>query len=281
MTGPTVIKVGGAAIDEAATLASIAQTIAAAHESGASLIIVHGGGAAVDQRLRDLGRDPQKIDGVRVTRADEVSIVAGVLGGESSLALVAALRQAGVPAVGLRLADAGVVRVAPADPRFGCVGTVDGGDAEAVGALLAAGFLPVIAPIGYHPELGLLNVNADAAAAGIAKCVGSPRLVLLTDVSGVQDAAGRVIESLDGEAIEQLVSEGVVHGGMVAKLRNAAETAEAAGVPVCIGHAQDAAALIAVGAAAGIGTAVMPSGSGAHVGSGNTPRHTSRQDGGE
>ena len=236
--GPTVIKLGGATLDDPAALAGVCEGVAAAHESGMAIVVVHGGGAAVDRRLESLGMTPAKRDGVRITPQEQIGVVAGVLAGEENLRLVLALRGAGVPAAGLRLADFGVADAECIGGDLGRVGRVTGGDGRTVTALLAAGVVPVIAPIACDHD-GLLNVNADTAAAGVACSIGAGRLALLTDVPGVLDSSGELIAELQEDRAEALIADGVISGGMVPKVRGAIEASAVLGGPVLLASARD------------------------------------------
>ncbi|GAB4384011.1 MAG: acetylglutamate kinase [Phycisphaerales bacterium] len=263
MSGPIVVKVGGSVLDEIAHMPMLWRALAQAHEArqtGEGLIIIHGGGRAIDAQLRALGMQPIKRDGVRVTPAEHIDTVIGVLGGVINTRMVAQLRQAGALAVGLTLADAGTVHVRLEErlgPGMGLVGRVDGGEGSLFGDLLACGRLPVVASIGMEDTGRLLNVNADEAAVGIAECVHAEMLVMLTDVGGVIGADGELIECVDADSVEELIASGVVAGGMIAKLRSAVEAADHLARPVLIGSVMQAHALLS--GRAGGGTRVEPS----------------------
>lgn len=232
---PVVVKIGGKAIDDARALAALAAKLAASAASE-PIIVVHGGGAAVDRRLAKLGREPSRIAGLRITPPEDIDIVADVLGREVNGALVDAINRAGRRAVGLTLdqamATCAILR-GPEGEDLGRVGKVTGGDPGALHALLGEGVTPVIACIGRDEE-GPLNVNADAAAAGVARFTEARLVALLTDTPGVLDGAGATIADLDARAIDALIAEGVIHGGMIPKVRAALEVAVASGAPALI-----------------------------------------------
>lgn len=231
---PVVVKVGGRAIDDPAALAAVAARLAAAARS-APIVVVHGGGVAVDRRLAARG-DAKRVAGLRITPPADMEIIAEVLGGEVNSALVRAIKGAGRRAVGLTLdkamATCAVLR-GPEGEDLGRVGQVTGGDPGAIRALLAEDVTPVIACIG-RDEHGPLNVNADAAAAGVARFTEAEMVALLTDTAGVLDRSGATIRTLDARAIEALIAEGVIHSGMIPKVRAAMEVAEASGAPALI-----------------------------------------------
>lgn len=238
MSAPFVIKLGGALMDSPAALHAVCREVAAMHaaEPGC-VVVVHGGGAAVDRQLAALGMSSERREGIRITPPDHVLQISGVLSGQVNALLVATLIAAGARACGLRLSDAGLAECEPSG-RFsfdpGCVGDVVRGDATAINALLVCGVLPVISSIGTSASGVLLNVNADDAAAGVASILDARGLVFLTDVPGVLDGDRRVIPTLDAAQIERLVAAGTIHGGMIPKVRSALATASACGVPVTI-----------------------------------------------
>jgi acetylglutamate kinase len=253
ISGPVVLKIGGAVCGDA-----IFAAVAAAHaEVEPGVVLVHGGGNDVDAHLQRLGLDFERRDGIRVTPAAHVGEVVAVLAGRVNTAVVAGLLRQGAAAVGLTLADGGLARTVKAtgydfDP--GQVGEVAGGDPALVRTLLQSGYLPVIASIGLDDDGVPLNVNADHAAAGIASLIGATALVLVSDVPGVLDRAGRVVSQLTADEVEALIAAGEISGGMIPKARSAAHTAAAAGIPVTITTGRDPAALRRAVRGAGGGT---------------------------
>ncbi|MFG0283050.1 MAG: acetylglutamate kinase [Phycisphaerales bacterium JB039] len=252
---PVVVKVGGKAIDDARSLRALAASLARAAAS-APIIVVHGGGVAVDRRLA--GREIRRVAGLRVTPPDQIDIIADVLGREVNGALVEAINRAGRPAVGLTLdkamATARVLR-GPAGEDLGRVGELTGGDPGALRALLAEGVTPVVACIGRDAD-GPLNINADTAAAGVARFTGAVLVVLLTDAPGVLDGQGAVIGRLDSVAIDELIAGGVIHGGMIPKVRAAMDVARSSGAPALIASWADPDALALALEGGGAGTRV-------------------------
>lgn len=236
--GPLVVKLGGLAVDDPAQspwLWNALRTLHDAHPAG--LVLVHGGAVAVDRMLGRLGMSSERRDGIRLTPEEQIDDITAVLAGSVNKALVGWLRRCGAPAVGLCLGDGGLCRVVKTtrcsfDP--GRVGEIVGGDGRLVEALLAQDFLPVFSSIGLDDAGRPLNVNADEAAAGIARIVDASALLLLTDVPGVRGADGRVIEALDDVSIDRAIAEGVITGGMIPKVRGALEAARSARVPVVI-----------------------------------------------
>lgn len=241
-----VVKISGTPVERpeayCALWSALAGCVAEHH-----VAVVHGGGRSVDARLASLGFGTAKIEGVRVTPDEQMGVIAGVLAGEVNRALVGALAGAGANAAGVGLCDGGLCVCEPVDPdALGRVGRVTDASGGVAWALLDAGVLPVVHSIGLDAEGGLLNVNADEAAAGVARAIEADRLVLLTDVPGVLDADGALIEQIDEAKAEALIASRVIEGGMCVKVRSALSASAAAGCEVVIGSWDRAAELVSV-----------------------------------
>jgi acetylglutamate kinase len=260
--GPIVLKLGGLAIDDPAANAPLFDAVARlARSAPAGLVVVHGGGLLVDRHLAALGIQSERREGIRVTPPEHVWEISSVLAGRVNLALVGALRIAGAKPVGLSLGSCGVADCKkstkfPFDP--GRVGHVSGGDGSALFALLRSGFLPVVSCIGLGDDGVPLNVNADDAAAGLALNLNAERLILLTDVAGIQDGTGEVIPEISTGGIEELIQSGVIHGGMIAKARAAAESADRCGAPTVIASWKNPKIIADLARGLKAGTCVMP-----------------------
>ncbi len=259
---PLVVKIGGAALDEPEACPWLWPAIANLHRSLAGgIVLVHGGGKAVDRHLDKLGFRTQRRDGIRITPDDQIHEVVAVLAGKVNKALTGLIQSCGVPAVGLCLGDGRTCTTVKAqgfgfDP--GRVGEVTDGDPTLLHAILDSGCLPVIAPIGFD-EAGLpLNVNADDAAGAIVAIVGAAALVLLTDVPGVLDESGNVVGQLGPDDVERLIQEGVIHGGMIPKVRGAQKAAQAANAPAIIASWTNADALTRLARGQSVGTQILP-----------------------
>jgi acetylglutamate kinase len=161
--------------------------------------------------------------------------------------------------------------VACGDINFAWVGEITGGDPALVHALLTSGFLPIISPIACNAEggvCGALNVNADDAAAAVSGIIGAKALVLLSDVPGVLDADGNLIRTLHRSSIDELISNGVIHGGMIPKVRAALETSEMSGVATRIASWKNPSDLLELARGGECGTLVVPE---THQASDSTP----------
>lgn len=223
----TVLKLGGELLEDTAALRTAAAGVAALRADG-PLVVVHGGGRAIDADLRARGGAPRMVDGLRVTDQETLTTVVGVLAGRINTAFVAALGGAGVNAVGLTGADAaiGLSDRAPAlqstsgaSVDLGFVGIPSSrGSTQLVSDLLALGYVPVVASIGVTADGGLLNVNADVLAGHLARAIRADRLVVAGSTPGVFDAAGLPCASLDEQQARAMVAAGAARDGMVTKL---------------------------------------------------------------
>lgn len=234
----TVLKLGGELIEAPADLARTADAVAALARTS-RLVVVHGGGRAIDAELARRGIEPVKRDGIRVTDAPTLDTAVTVLAGAANTALVASLGARGLRAVGLTGADDGLglservtamttMSGSVVDP--GLVGRpIGAGTARLIDHLSTAGFVPVIASIGVTAGGDLLNVNADVMAAHVAGAIGAGRLLFAGATPGVLDGAGSAIDALDNEALEAMLADGSASAGMIAKLR-ACQAARDAGV---------------------------------------------------
>lgn len=259
---PLVIKLGGLAVDEPEKAEPLLRALIElhAHEPG-GMAIVHGGGKAVDRRMERLGLPTVRAAGLRVTPPDQIDEVVATLAGVVNKRLAAALTHLGARAVGLCLGDGGVATAGALQAPgvdLGHVGEVTGGDPAMLHRLLSEGYLPVLSSIAFGPKGVLLNVNADDAAAAVAAILGARMLVLLTDVPGVLADDGRRIPLLESEEIEKLIGSGVIHGGMVPKVRAALAAANHAGAPVLIASWSEPESLAHIAAGHAPGTLIMP-----------------------
>lgn len=247
-----VIKIGGAALEAQRESPELWRGVARLARKPGGVVLVHGGGGAVDRMIARLGMTTEKREGIRVTPEDQMEVIAAVLAGAVNKALVGVINAAvggDGPAVGLSLGDGCAIRTEKTtryafDP--GRVGDVAGGEGRLLKVLLGAGYLPVVSSIGLDAEGRFLNVNADDAAAGIARVLKAGMLALMTDTPGVRDADGKTMATLDRAAIEGLIAHGTISGGMIPKVRSAARAAGELGAPVVImsGSPADLAALV-------------------------------------
>jgi acetylglutamate kinase len=233
VTGPLVLKLGGELLESPADRARLAG-VAGALAAQRPLVIVHGGGRAVDAELDRRGIAPKKVDGLRVTDRATLDAVVAVLAGVSNTELVASFVAQGVPAVGLTGVDAGLGLADRAAAHrstsggvvdLGFVGDPAGVDASLLELLLVHGYVPVVASVGLQTpdpsaavEPALLNVNADVMACRIAAALEHADLVIAGATPGVLNEHGDSIPALDAAGIDAAIASGTATAGMVAKL---------------------------------------------------------------
>jgi acetylglutamate kinase len=218
-----VIKYGGHAMDDADLAELFAADVVLMRLVGMNPVVVHGGGPQITELMRRLGKEPEFVDGRRVTDAETVDIVRMALVGKVNREIVASVNRHGSYAVGLSGEDAGLIRVDQRDPRLGFVGDVRAIDPTIVLRLLREELIPVIATVGVDDAGQAYNINADTVAGAIAESLEAEKLVYLTDVAGVHadwpDPAS-LISRIDVEGLEKLVADGKASEGMIPKLES-------------------------------------------------------------
>jgi acetylglutamate kinase len=244
---PVVIKVGGGALAGGA-LEDLPGLMSAGHR----VVVVHGGGIQLTRMLDALGIPTRFHAGLRVTDEKALEVAEIVLAGGVNKTLARGLNALGVQSVGISGTDGPTLLVEPV-PDLGRVGKVVRVDPHLIETFWAGGFVPVVAPLGLGPE-GAYNVNADSAAAALAVGLGAGDLFLLTDVEGLLEG-GETVETLAPDECERYVQSGLAAGGMVPKLRAAAEAARG-GVEARIINGNKKGALAAALAGGQVGTLI-------------------------
>jgi acetylglutamate kinase len=185
-TGKTVvIKYGGHAMENPELAELFATDVVLMRLVGMNPVVVHGGGPQITDLMRRLGKEPEFVDGRRVTDAETVDIARMALVGKVNREVVAEVNRLGSYAVGLSGEDAGLIRVTQRDPRLGFVGDVREIDPTILHRLIREELIPVIATIGVDDSGQAYNINADTVAGAIAEALDAEKLVYLTDVAGV------------------------------------------------------------------------------------------------
>ncbi len=235
---PLLIKLSGKALAAENELLTLFSALKAAQTP---FLLVHGGGVEVDRLMNDLHREVRRIDGLRVSPAEDMPLIAGALAGTCSLMLRGIAVKAGLAPLGLAATDLGLSVVVPQDERLGRVAKAAPGEAAAaqrVAGLLQAGLTPVISSVGIDAEGRLWNINADDAALAAAQLLKSP-LIFLSDVKGVLDASKTLLTTLTEPQAAALIAEGVISGGMTVKVNAAFAAARATGAPVAVASVFD------------------------------------------
>jgi len=215
-----VIKYGGSALSKAEG-GTFALDAVLLKYIGLRPVIVHGGGPQIGATLERLGKRSTFVGGLRVTDDETMDVVEMVLCGKVNREIVALVQEAGGRAIGLTGNDGNMIRVTQRledDRDLGRVGRVVHVDPAPISAVAAAGFVPVVAPIGIDERGVTHNVNADEAAGCVASALHAEKLILLTDVEGVLDAGGRLLPVLPVEQARKQIAEGAIRGGMIPKI---------------------------------------------------------------
>ncbi len=213
-----VVKIGGSTLgNHDTTLEDLVEL----QKQGKSLVVVHGGAKVTSKWLARLGIPTSFVNGLRVTDAETLKVVAAALGGLVNKELVVAIQALGGKAVSLSGCDGNLLWASIKSPELGYVGEIIAVDPTPLKLLLDAGYMPLVAPVSYGSVEGqtmLLNVNGDTAAGEIAAALAAEKLVFLTDVDGIHDESGKAIPSLNLAMARDLLSSGAASGGMVPKI---------------------------------------------------------------
>jgi len=232
-TGKTiVVKYGGNAMTEAQLKHSFAKDIVLMKLVGLNPVIVHGGGPQIGNFLQQLNIHSEFVDGMRVTDSETMDVVQMVLGGLVNQDIVSLINQTGGRAIGLTGKDASLIEAkkmliekatpsltAPEIIDIGHVGEVTHINREVLDIASNSDLIPVIAPIGTDKTGQTFNINADLVAGAIAEELKAEKLILLTDVSGVEDENGKLLSRLNSKQVSSLISSNTIHGGMLPKIQ--------------------------------------------------------------
>ncbi|MGI9508128.1 MAG: acetylglutamate kinase [Geminicoccaceae bacterium] len=226
-----VIKYGGHAMGSAELARDFARDVVLLKQVGINPVVVHGGGPQIKAMLDRLKIQSEFVQGLRVTDAATVEIVEMVLAGNINKQIVTAIQEAGGPAVGLSGKDSRLIqatkltrKVRDAESHIeevldlGFVGQPETINTQVLDVLRESALIPVIAPIGIGDEGQTYNINADTAAGALASALNAQKLIMLTDVAGVLDAEGELMPRFSVERAKELMTSGVITGGMIPKL---------------------------------------------------------------
>ena len=217
-----VIKIGGNEMNVAGFLDELAAQVAGV-TAAEPVVLVHGGGQEIAALQTQLGLEPVKVDGLRVTDAASLDVAEMVLSGRTNKQIVRALLAAGLDAVGLSGVDGRLLTARKKEhptADLGLVGEVTAVRAHLLQRLLQVGLIPVISPISLGNDGQTYNVNADEAATAIAAALGAETLDFVSNVPGVL-AGGELVRHLSPDEAEALIADGTIAGGMIPKVRAA------------------------------------------------------------
>ncbi len=234
-----VIKYGGNAMSQSKLKSSFATDIVLMKLVGMNPVLVHGGGPQIGELLEKLGKESEFFEGMRVTDSETMDVVEMVLGGSVNKEIVNLINQHGGNAVGLSGKDGELIRakklvmkknspeMADEIIDIGHVGEVDSIDTAVVDLLIQGDFIPVIAPVGVDEFGQSYNINADLVAGKIAEVLSAEKLIMLTNTQGLLDSDDQVLTGLSAEEVDTLINDGVIHGGMLPKIRSALDAVHA------------------------------------------------------
>ena len=216
-----VIKLGGHAMISDEALETFARDVVLMRQVGINPVIVHGGGPMINSMLGKLNIKSEFINGKRVTDPETMNVVEMVLSGSVNKKIVQAINNQDGRAVGLSGKDAKLIICEQETPELGLVGSPTDVNPEVIFTLFENDMIPVIAPLGAGNKGETLNINGDTVSGAIASALKADRLLLLTDVSGVQDKNGSIITELNSTQIKNWINEGIISGGMIPKTETA------------------------------------------------------------
>lgn len=233
-TGKTiVVKFGGNAMVDETLQNSFARDVVLMKLVGMNPVVVHGGGPQIGELLNKLNIESRFVDGMRVTDSATMDVVEMVLGGTVNKQIVNLINRNGGKAIGITGKDGQLLkarklaRSTPSDSAamqapeiidIGHVGEVANVKVEIIDMLVNSDFIPVIAPIGVGDDGASYNINADLVAGKIAEVLQAEKLMLLTNVAGLQNKEGKVLTGLSTQQVDELIADGTIYGGMLPKI---------------------------------------------------------------
>lgn len=231
-TGKTiVIKYGGNAMEDETLKQGFARDVVLMKLVGLNPVVVHGGGPQIGQVLKQLGIESKFVDGMRVTDSKTMDVVQMVLGGLVNQDIVSLINSCGGKAIGLTGKDASLIRAkkmvitrsspdlqTPEIIDIGHVGEVAKINRGVIDMLVTSDIIPVIAPIGVGEDNETYNINADLVAGKLAEELKAEKLILLTNVAGLQDKQGGLLSSVTASQVQAMIDDGTITGGMLPKI---------------------------------------------------------------
>lgn len=258
-----VIKFGGNALNET-TGRAFCRVVAQLPALGYAPIIVHGGGPQINAMLDAVGIESHFVGGLRYTDEQTLAVAEMVLSGQVGKMLVQFLADEGLPAVGISGKDGRTLMAKKLNQDdngnaidLGFVGEVVQVCPTLLNTLIAGDFIPVIAPLAYGEDGNSYNINADYAAAAIAKAVSAEHFIMMTNIEGLLDADAKIIHQADVADIHRLIETNVIQGGMIPKTLSAIDTLTHVG-EVNIVDGRDADNLLNLLSGVAVGTTIFP-----------------------
>lgn len=224
-----VIKYGGNAMVSEHLKDSVIRDICLLQLIGVKVVLVHGGGPDITDVLQKMGKQSAFVDGVRVTDKETADVALMVLAGKINKTLVNLIELKGGCAIGLSGLDGHMLEAKAKKPELGFVGEITNVNIQPILDVIDKGYIPVVSTVGFDADGNVYNINADTAAAKIAGELGAESLIAMTDIAGIlkdKDDPSTLISSIQIDELPDLISGGVIQGGMIPKAeccRNAIE----------------------------------------------------------
>ena len=215
-----VVKYGGNAMVSEQLKDSVIRDICLLQLIGVKVVLVHGGGPEITEVLEKMGKQSAFVDGVRVTDEETVGVALMVLAGKINKTLVNLIELKGGSAIGLSGLDGHMLEAKIKKPELGYVGQITNVNVKPILDVIDKGYIPVVSTVGYDGAGNLYNINADTAAARIAGELGAESLIAMTDIAGIlkdKNDPSTLISSIKVSDLPGLISDGVIHGGMIPK----------------------------------------------------------------
>lgn len=216
-----VVKYGGNAMINDELKEAVMRDLVLLTTVGIKVVLVHGGGPAINKTLDKIGVESKFVDGLRVTDKETVDVVQMVLAGKVNKDLVCQIGNLGGHAIGLSGMDGNMIKCKPLDSEHGFVGEITETNMEVINEVLANNFIPVISTIGYDEHGNCYNINADTVAAQIAGDLKAEALISMTDIVGllrdVNDDSSKIQKVFISD-IPALIADGIIKGGMIPKI---------------------------------------------------------------
>lgn len=215
-----VVKYGGNAMVNEKLQNSVMRDIILLSLIGVKVVLVHGGGPEITDMLTKIGKKSEFVDGLRVTDRETVEVTQMVLAGKINKNLVNLIQNMGGTAMGLSGIDGHMIEASPKSEKLGFVGEITNINPKPILDVIGNGYIPVISTVGCDCSGNVYNINADTAAARIAGKLGAESLISLTDISGIlmdKNDPESLISKIRVNEVPQLISDGVIDGGMIPK----------------------------------------------------------------
>ncbi len=216
-----VVKYGGNAMLNEELQLQVMKDLVLLSLIGVRVVLVHGGGPEISEAMARMGKQPQFVDGLRVTDRETAEIAQMVLAGKINKNLVNLIGCCGGRAIGISGIDGRLIEAKPKSAALGFVGSITAVNSAPVTDLLEKGYIPVVSTVGCDDKGNVYNINGDTAAAHIAGAIGAERLLLMTDIAGIlrdKDDPSTLIPDLSLKQALELQQSGVLSGGMIPKV---------------------------------------------------------------